>query len=592
MNKGMNRSFVVVGLSVVGLIIMAAGLSVVMARFALQERKIHETDASRPRVTGTRPADQESNVAPVTGIVAEISIPATGAGVNPRTLDQGVELLRRSDSSIIPSHTNTTGSGDAIILKPIHPLDPDTEYVFRVTEQLKDTSGASFHPYRMSFRTARDFRVSSFPVSFEKVELPGLTLEQNAFTSLALGPDGMLYAGTFAGVIYKYQINPDGTLFPQAPIMTILHHEKGPRLITGIGFDPRSTPENPILWVNHGQMAVTPEGRLEGADDWTGKLSRLSGPSLSTYQDVLVGLPRAYKDHLNFQMAFGPDGALYFTQGSHTSVGDVDKKWGYRPERKLSAAVLRLSSEVVASPPQVPIDVKTEEGGTYDPSAPGAPLTVYATGVRSGFDLLFHRNGHLYTGVNGAAGNEGNTPASPDGKTPALRDLKQTTDDVLLKIERGRYYGHPNPTRGEYALNGANPTPDKDVMEVEAYPVGTRPEPNYTPPVYVFGKNFSPNGLIEFKGQQFGGALDGCLLVTRYSDGKDILVLRLDEKGDVVETIAGIDGFTGFIDPLDILEDTRTGNLYVAEYGGRKITLLRPKEGQPSTHTQRTQVIR
>lgn len=580
----------VVGLSVVGLIGLAFGLSVVMARFARHELQTHQTDASRPRVTGTRPADHESNVAPVTGVVAEISIPRTGAGVNPHTLETGVELVRKSDSAAVPFHANTTGSGDAIILKPIQPLDPDTEYVFRVTDQLKDTSGASFWPYSMSFRTAKDFQVSSFPPSFEKVELPGLTLDQNAFTSLAMGPDGMLYAGTFAGVIYRYRINPDGTLVPQAPIMTILRHEKGPRLITGIAFDPRSTSQNLILWVNHGQMAVTPEGRLEGADDWTGKLSRLSGPDLSEDQDVLIGLPRAYKDHLNFQMAFGPDGAIYFTQGSHTSVGDVDKKWGYRPERKLSAAVLRLSPNVVESPPAVAINVKTEEGGTYNPSAPGAPLTIYATGVRSGFDLLFHRNGHLYTGVNGAAGNEGNTPASPDGKTPGLRDLKQTTDDVLLKIEPGRYYGHPNPTRGEYALNGANPTPAKDVMEVDAYPVGTLPEPNYTPPVYVFGKNFSPNGLIEFKGSQFGGVLDGCLLVTRYSDGKDILVLRLDEKGDVIETIAGIDGFTGFIDPLDILEDTRTGNLYVAEYGGRRITLLRPREGHPSTHTQRIRV--
>ena len=56
---------------------------------------------------------------------------------------------------------------------------------------------------------------------------------------------------------------------------------------------------------------------------------------------------------------------------------------------------------------------KTEDGGTYDPTAPGAPLTIYATGIRSGFDLLWHRNGNLYTGLNGAAAG-GNVPQGPN----------------------------------------------------------------------------------------------------------------------------------------------------------------------------------
>ena len=576
-----------IALSVIGLLGLGAGLFVWSGRFAQTELQTHAGEQTRPRVTGTRPAANETNVAPVTGVIAEITLPTTGAGVNPKTLDAGVQLLRVSDNAIIPAHRNTSGSGDAVILKPIDPLDKATQYKLVINDQLKDTAGASFIPHTMTFTTARDFSLSAFPAAFEKIGMANMTLDQNAFTSMAIGPDGLLYAGTFAGIVYRYQINDDGTLEPRSPIMTVLQRNGGPRLITGIAFDPASTKDNAILWVNHGQMAVTPEGKLEGADDWTGKLSRLTGPDLSNYEDVLIHLPRAYKDHLNFQMTFGRDGAVYFTQGSHTSVGDIDKKWAYRPERKLSAAVLRLDLTKIKS---LPLDVKTDEGGTYNPTTPGAPLTVYAPGVRSGFDLLFHRNGHLYSGVNGAAGNEGNTPASPDGKIPAVRDLKQTTDDVLLKIEPNKYYGHPNPARGEYVLNGGNPTDRADPMEVAEYPVGVQPDPNYAQPAFVFGKNFSPNGLIEYKSARFNGALDSCILVTRYSDGKDVLVLRLNEKGDVIETIAGIDGFTGFTDPLDILENEKTGFLYVAEYGGRKITLLRPLDGKTSNQTQRTKV--
>src|SRR6185436_7450641 len=119
-----------------------------------------------------------------------------------------------------------------------------------------------------------------------------------------------------------------------------------------------------------------------------------------------TGLPRAYRDHLNFQMAFGPDGAIYFCQGSMTSVGGPDKKWNNRHEHLLSAACLRLDPKLITNPP---LDVKTEEGGTYDPRSTGAPLTIYSTGIRSGFDLLWHRNGNLYTGLNGAAAG-GNVP--------------------------------------------------------------------------------------------------------------------------------------------------------------------------------------
>lgn len=569
--------------SVVALLVVGVVLFTLSRQHAARELAQSAGRGQQPRVTGTRPAADAVEVPPTTGVIAEITLPNTGAGVDARTLDAGVSLVRVSDGQLVPAHRNTSGAGDIIVLKPDAPLDRNQQYRFIVTADLKDTSGASFVPYTMTFRTAETFAQQAVPVAFEKVEMPDVKLERNAFTSMAIGPDGKLYAGSFAGLIYRFTIQPDGTLADREQIMTVLAANRGPRLVTGIAFDPKSTASEPILWVNHGQMAVTPEGKLEGADDWTGKLSRLSGPMLDKYEDVVINLPRAYKDHLNFQIVFDRTGALYFTQGSHTSVGEVDKKWGYRPERKLSAALLRLDLSKARS---LPIDAKTEEGGAYDPSAPDAPLTLFATGIRSGFDLLFHRNGHLYCGVNGAAGNEGNTPASPDGKVPAVRDLKETTDDVLIKIEPNGYYGHPNPVRGEYVLNGGNPTEGVDPMEVKQYPVGVQPDPRWKPPAFVFGKNFSPNGLIEYR----GGALDGCILVTRYSDGKDILVLKLNADGDVVETIAGIDGFTHFNDPLDLVQDEKTGNIYVAEYAGQKLTLLRPLPGKQSTQAQITTV--
>ena len=66
------------------------------------------------------------------------------------------------------------------------------------------------------------------------------------------------------------------------------------------------------------------------------------------------------------------------------------------------------------------------------------------------------------------------------------------------------------------------------------------------------------------------------MLVCRYNVGSDLLCLTLDEQGNVKAAEAGIAGFTGFTNPLDLAEDTRTGCIYVTEYGKRCITLLRP----------------
>jgi glucose/arabinose dehydrogenase len=49
--------------------------------------------------------------------------------------------------------------------------------------------------------------------------------------------------------------------------------------------------------------------------DYTSKVAKLTGPDLGTYTEILTNLPRSVKDHETNSLAFGPDGALYFTQG-------------------------------------------------------------------------------------------------------------------------------------------------------------------------------------------------------------------------------------------------------------------------------------
>ena len=543
------------------------------------------------RIVNSRPADGEGDVLPNSYISADVS---AGHAIDPESIDvETVRLYRASDRRLFPAQVNTSAAGDSLVLTPLEMLEPGTRYTFEV-RGVRDSTGGELLPFTMSFTTTGAGKSAAFPVAFEKLDVPGEALY---YTALAIGPDRKLYSGTADGRIVRRRINSDGSLTKGETIEALMLAENGPRLITGIAFDPQSSADNLILWVSHGQLARTREGRPlhEGASEWTGKISVLSGAALSEHRDVVIGLPRSFSDHLNNQLAFGPDDAIYFSQGSHTAMGAPDKKWGGdRVERLLSAAVLRLDPKKLKG--DGPLDVKTKDGGgTYDPFAAGAPLTIYASGVRVAYDILWHSNGRLYTAINGSAAG-GNSPATPadrnyphrvdysrrgaydGGEVLGMKNIAETQPDLLLRLEPDCYYGHPNPVRGEYVLNGGNPTADKDPFEVAAYPVGTRPDRNWRQPAYSFGTSVSPNGMIEFesRGRLFNGALDGKILITRFSGGKDIIVLSVNDSGDVTESITGIAGLTNFTDPLDLAQDPASGCIFVAEYGGAKLTLLRP----------------
>ena len=296
------------------------------------------------------------------------------------------------------------------------------------------------------------------------------------------------------------------------------------------------------------------------------------------------------------------------------AMGATDGTW-QRPEHLLSAAVLELDPAKL--PATLPVNVATPDliaptrngvaggPGTYNPYAADAPLTLYATGVRNAYDLVWHSNGHLYSGTNGSAAG-GNTPASPatfpascanraDGgytgpSVPAITNNRQAETDYIFDIDAGKYYGHPNPVRCEYVLNAGNPTgyTGNPLFKVNAYPLGQLADPNYDlAGVFDAGLHASANGTIEYQNPNaFGGALKGKLIVVRYSANQEVVVFNVNANGSLSTAVTGITGFTGFKQPLDIAEDLGTGNLYVTELTDNPATtgikLLKPQGGAGS----------
>lgn len=383
-------------------------------------------------------------------------------------------------------------------------------------------------------------------------------------TVMTLGPGRTLYAGTTSGSIWRYQLDSAGRPSGAATEITTF---KGSRLITGLRFEPGATMTEPRLWVASGALCSAL------CENYTGIVSVLTGKGTPTQRrDVITGLPRSVKYNMTNGIDFGPDGRLYIAQGALTEYGAPDADSGLRAETPLSGSVLVANVTGDARFTRT-VNVDTSHG--YDPDARNAPVRIFAGGLRNAFTVMWHSNGKMYAPVNEAT--TGTAPAGPDGDPPALTGVKDY-NDYFTRVVHGGYYGHPNPSRGTYRLNGGNPTAERDPFEVTEYPVGTAPEATWRKPDLDLGPHRSPNGAVEFTSPAFGGALKGRILITEFSRGDDLLAVQLGERGRAVSKSVVA---SGFYNPVAVVTDD-AGRIYVGEYGsdpegvGGKITMLTP----------------
>ncbi|WP_221392039.1 Ig-like domain-containing protein [Dyadobacter sp. NIV53] len=553
-----------------------------------------EVSAPHPYVVSSTPVDAATDVSVNTSSIAanDLYVPEVvgyRGGVDNGTITSStVKLLKVAGSTTtqIQGVVQGTGGGDAISFSPTFALEANTTYKFMVTQGVKSYSQASFVPYTDTFTTGAALEPTDpLSVEFNKVAIAGT--QNKKYASLVIGPDDKFYALRLDGVIERFTINrPDGVLSKLDSITTLVN-KYGTREAIGLVFDPVSTATSLIAYVSHCSSGLT------NAPEFDGKISKLTGSGLAAEQLLVTNLPRSAKDHLVNSLAFGPDKALYLNQGSNSSMGAYDGSW-QRTESLLSAAILRLDLTKLNG---TTLDARTTSNqslinqaaasqlrlsdNTYNPYATNAPLKIYASGIRNAYDLVWHSNGQLYAPANGSAAG-GNTPASvagtrrPDGtfyngpSIPATTGV-QVQNDWLFRIKPNGYYGHPNPLRGEYIVNRGN----KDNVK---YPTTVSADQNYQGAAFNFDLNRSPNGAIEYKSSAFNGALKGKLLVCRFSGGGDIIVLEpgslvkgsTDSLYDIKKSYtgagtSGLVGMSGFINPLDVVEDVKTGNLYVIE---------------------------
>ncbi|SHL05998.1 malectin domain-containing carbohydrate-binding protein [Rhodothermus profundi] len=258
---------------------------------------------------------------------------------------------------------------------------------------------------------------------------------------------------------------------------------------------------------------------------------------------------------------------------------------------------------------------------------PTGPVQVYATGFRNAYDLVITSNGRMYAVDNGANGGWG---GHPDGEAdyPAETTVGQCTNKYLAGepgstgpgpggdpkvnnldnlhfirelvpgdpnyVQPGeRYYaGHPNPIRGNPLGAGLFKDsvwygPGDPRLPVDWPPVppalAYAAECDYRQPGVADGAlttfTSSTNGITEYTASNFGGALQGNLLLASFDGNLYRVELSADGKQVLTKEVLA-SGFGSI--PLDVtaLGDNAPfpGTIWIANYGSNTITVLEPND--------------
>lgn len=209
-----------------------------------------------------------------------------------------------------------------------------------------------------------------------------------------------------------------------------------------------SGPVTDILWRN-GQLYISHRGKISVMQPGRG------------VRDLVTGLP-SLGDHHNNSLAAGPDGKIYFGQGTATNSGVVgldNFKHGWLqkyPEfHDIPARDIRLRGQTFQAPDPIALltaqEQRTVETSAFQPfgrtadmvrgqtkangtilrmNPDGSGLEVYAWGLRNPFGLGFTPDGRLFA-----------TDAGYDER--GVRPIANAPD-CLWEVRQGGWYGFPD----------------------------------------------------------------------------------------------------------------------------------------------------
>ena len=417
-------------------------------------------------------------------------------------------------------------------------------------------------------------------------------------STAAWGPDGRLYVGLTNGQIKAYTFDDNYKVTNTQTIDTIAASAEGNKNITGIAFNPfENAGGQPKIYVSHNQFyanydSYAQEGGFNELTDfspYSGQVSVLEGADFTTLTPVVDNIGVSNHDHGVNGLVFDENGDLLITVGSNTNAGIADDAIGGIDESPFTAAILKanitkpgyngniqykmpdgwVAPEGLNLTKPNGTKAKPEEsqgfGGIVE-VVPGVDVSVYASGLRNSYDLVYATNGIVYATENSANGGFGAESTGADTQKPF--NSGKTILDELNIIEEGNYYGQPNRSRGEN-------DPRQNVYHYYDEPSTA----NHTAPIGMFTS--STNGIIEYRSNTFGGQLKGNLIAQRWNGF--LYNVELFEDGTGVSNISlletevvndeGVSETKNLLEGLDVLTgpggalisvDHSDGKLYVS----------------------------
>jgi glucose/arabinose dehydrogenase len=360
-------------------------------------------------------------------------------------------------------------------------------------------------------------------------------------------------------------------------------------LLSTVATGGRNGPWNGVTF-HDGAFYVAEGGVLEG-----GRILRIT-PEGNT--SVLADQLPSHGDHHTNGPVIGPDGAIYFGQGTFTNaavVGEDNHAFGWLSRHPgahdVPCADVTLTGRNVTTRNPLdpaggrvstgafsPFGVATEPGQVVRGRVPcngailkipagGGPPALVAWGLRNPYGLAFASDGTLYVTDN-SYDERGSRPVWGTG-------------DLLIRIEPGRWYGWPD-YHGDQPLSSALYDP----------PGGPRPEfllqehpDTPPPPVALLGVHSSATGFDFSSTDAFGHV--GQALVAQFGDiapaaGKVLRpvgfkVVRVDVTTGVIEDFAVNRGRTngpasrlgggGLERPIAARFSPDGAHLYVVDFG-------------------------
>jgi glucose/arabinose dehydrogenase len=350
-------------------------------------------------------------------------------------------------------------------------------------------------------------------------------------------------------------------------------------------------PWNGLAYLD-GAFYVAAAGQRDG-----GRIVRIGmDGAIST---VASGLPSYGDHHANGPVA-GPDGALYFGQGTATNSGVVgldNYAFGWLQRRRdfhdipcadvtLTGRNYTTSDPLTPSPDDevvtgvfLPFGTPSQAGQVVRGAIPcsgavfrvapqGGALQLVAWGFRNPFGLAFAPDGTLYLTENSF---------DERGSRPVFG-----TGDVVYRVERGKWYGWPDYHAG------------RALTDTQWYRSRGKPAPGFVlashpseppKPVAVLGVHSSSNGFDFSRSAAFGHVGDA--FVAQFGDmapnvGKVLSpvgfkVVRVDVRTGVIEDFATNRGKTngpgtrlgtgGLERPVAARFDPTGAALYVVDFG-------------------------